>query len=148
MLTKKKAKGEFGKEDLISEIQTEIHSKKYVEGKDISRYKIDTIRFLEWKTDRCPNKVRRPTFEELYHGKKILRGAIPEGVIDINDIFTNHSIIIFKRFIDLKGINNRTIQNSIKKHNNISRAELEKNQKIFLMNIYLLLLTRLLLTAI
>ncbi|RLG26262.1 hypothetical protein DRN76_01630 [Methanosarcinales archaeon] len=37
------AKGEFKKEDLISEIKTNIHIKKYVEGKNISRYQIENI---------------------------------------------------------------------------------------------------------
>jgi len=122
----KTAKNEFKKEDLISEIRTDIHIKKYVEGKNISRYEIKKVRYIEWGTDRVPNKVSRPTFEELYQGKKIIRGGMVEGVIDNKDIVTNHSILIFKRFVDLKGINNRSIQNSITKHNLHSRKELEK----------------------
>src|SRR5690606_27981639 len=34
----KKAKGEFTKDDLINETFTEIHCRKYIEAKDISRY--------------------------------------------------------------------------------------------------------------
>jgi len=123
------AKGEFGKEDLISNIYTKIHSKKYIEGKDVKRYTIETIKYLEWGTERCPDGIARKTFPELYTGKKILRGTIVEGILDIAGLICNHSLIVFKRFVDLKGINNRSILTSIKKHNNLPRAKLEKISK-------------------
>lgn len=37
------------KADLISPICDDIHSKKYIEGKDIEPYRIKRIRFLEWE---------------------------------------------------------------------------------------------------
>jgi len=89
----------------------------------------DGIRYLEWGTERVPLKVSRPTFEELYIGKKIIRGRLSEGIIDSQNIITNDSNLIFKLFSDLKGVNNRSIQNSIKKHNSLSREKLEKISK-------------------
>ena len=62
----KTAKGEFGKDDLISDIKTEINSKEYVEGKYLKSYQISAIKYLEWNTERVPKKIRRPTFPELY----------------------------------------------------------------------------------
>jgi len=120
------AKGEFTKEDIISDKSTAIHEKIYVEGKDLERFRIRKFRYMEWNTDRVPSKISRPTFEELYHGKKILRGRVTEGIIDNQNIINNDSILVFKRYIDLKGIENNSIRNSLKKHNNLPREELEE----------------------
>ncbi|SUB97327.1 hypothetical protein [Prevotella nigrescens] len=68
----KKAKGEFRKDDLISETYDEIHSRKYIEAKDIDKYRVKRVRYLEWNTERCPDKLRRPTFRELYNRPKLL----------------------------------------------------------------------------
>ena len=51
----KKAKGEFKKKDLISELKTEIHTKPYIEGKNIeigfnNRYLLDALKACN--TDR------------------------------------------------------------------------------------------------
>ncbi|KKL45776.1 hypothetical protein LCGC14_2352250, partial [marine sediment metagenome] len=40
------AKGEFVKEDLLSDIPSEIHKKKYIEGKDIDKFKIKRTRYI------------------------------------------------------------------------------------------------------
>ncbi|MBX3045077.1 MAG: N-6 DNA methylase, partial [Candidatus Kapabacteria bacterium] len=124
-----KSKGEFSKDDLISEFQDEIHSRMYVEGKNIKRYKIDEYKFLEWNTDRVPNKLRRPTFPELYQGDKILRGRVTEGLFDNTGIICNDSIVVFKKYLDLEGINNLSINNSITKNGNRKRNELEEISK-------------------
>lgn len=72
----KKSEGEFVKADLISPICDDIHSKKYIEGKDIEPYHIKRIRFLEWGTKRCPNELSRPTFPQLYTNEKLLINAL------------------------------------------------------------------------
>ena len=46
----KTAKGEFTKDDLISDEQSEIYKMKYIEGKNTSRFKIENLRFFEWDT--------------------------------------------------------------------------------------------------
>ena len=113
----KTAKGEFTKDDLISDSYSNINSKMYIEGKNIQRYKINKIRYLEWNTDRCPNQIARKTFIELYQGKKVFCGTIVEGLIEYNEIICNHSLIVLKRFIDLKEVNNKSILSSISKNN-------------------------------
>jgi adenine-specific DNA-methyltransferase len=105
----KKYKGEFKKADLISEHRDKIHNRPYVEGKDLSRFHTKRIRFLEWDTDRVPKKISRPTFIELYTGEKIIRGSFTDGVFDRNQLCSNHSNYILKRYIDLKGIANKSI---------------------------------------
>jgi hypothetical protein len=113
----KTAQGEFVKDDLISDIRDEIHCKEYVEGKNIEAYHIDKIRFIEYNTYRVPNKLSRPTFRDLYKGDKILRGRVTKGTFDNTGIVCNDSIVVLKRFCDLKNINERSISVSISKNN-------------------------------
>ncbi len=119
------AKGEFAKDDLISFVETKINSRPFIEGKDLKRYEIEQIKFLEWDTERVPSKLRRATFPELYQGNKILRGAVTQGTFDDTGIICNHGVIIFKLFNDLKGVEQRSIGTAIKRHNGHTREEVE-----------------------
>ncbi len=137
----KDAKGEFVKDDLISDTKDYIHCKEYVEGKAIKAYKIEQIKYIEYNTDRVPDKLRRPTFRQLYDGEKILRGRVTQGTYDDSEIVCNDSIMVMKRFVDLRGINERSINVSISKNNlklsskktleliNKKRQELEKTSQ-------------------
>lgn len=124
----KKAKGEFRKDDLISETYDEIHSRKYIEAKDIDKYQVKRVRYLEWNTERCPDKLRRPTFRELYNRPKLLinRLGFLEVHLDMDTHFL-HSDSMFSAVLwkDLKGVNNKSISSSIKKFCKHTRAEME-----------------------
>lgn len=122
----KKAKGEFTKDDLISDVKTNIHIKRYIEGKDIEKYQVNRSRYLEWNTSRVPKKLRRPTFPNLYDRPKIMRGRVTEGIYDDSGLVCNDSIVLFVRFTDLKGVNNNSIAISVQKFNSSLRGELEK----------------------
>ena len=122
----KKAKGEFSKDDLISDKPTKINKKPYVEAKYIGRYKINKVKYLEWDTDRCPAKIRRPTFPELYIHPKIIRGATVDGTYDEGALVCNHSINVMVTYNSLKAVSNRSIENSIKKWTDKPRKELEE----------------------
>ena len=113
----KTAQGEFVKDDLISDIKDNIHCKEYVEGKNIDAYSINKIKFIEYNTDRVPDRLSRPTFRDLYKGDKILRGRVTKGTFDNTGIVCNDSIIVFKRFCDLKNTDERSISVSISKNN-------------------------------
>ena len=65
-------RSQFRKDDLISETYDEIHSRKYIEAKDIDKYRVKRVRYLEWNTERCPDNLSRPTFRELYNCPKLL----------------------------------------------------------------------------
>jgi len=119
------AKGEFSKDDLISNQKGEIHNTEFVEGKDLDFYKFKNIKYLEYNTERVPNKIRRPTFRELYIGPKLLRGSVTPATFDNKTTLCNHGVIVFKRFIELKGITNNSITNSVTKNNNVKREDLE-----------------------
>ncbi|MCW3134805.1 MAG: Eco57I restriction-modification methylase domain-containing protein [Methanophagales archaeon] len=122
----KKAKEEFSKDDLISDKPTRINKRPYVEAKYIGRYKINKVKYLEWDTDRCPAKIRRPTFPELYSHPKLIRGRTTEGVYDESGLVCNESACVFVLFNSLKDVSNRSMENSIKKWTDKTRKELEE----------------------
>jgi len=129
-------KGEFVKDDLISEKKDKIHSKSYVEGKCVNKYVIKNIKYLEWDSKRVPSKLRRPTFPELYTPEKILMGGMTGGIYDCSGLLCNHSIIVSVLWKDLKNIKNRSIDGSIKKDFGIKniysfRNNLEENSDCF-----------------
>ena len=124
----KSAKGEFKKEDLISDIQDNIPRRQYIEAKDIVKYAITRIRYLEYGTDRSPTKLTRPTFNELYEPMKLMFNVLGElsGTMDNEKLVHNHSLIACVLWKDLHGVENKSIASSIKKYSIMSRSEMEK----------------------
>ena len=124
----KDAKGAFKKEDLISDSYDTIHCRKYIEAKDIDKYQVKRVRYLEWDTERCPDKLRRPTFRELYDCPKLLinRLGILKVYLDMDTHFL-HSDSMFCAVLwkDLNGIYNKSISSSIKKFCKYNRVEME-----------------------
>jgi adenine-specific DNA-methyltransferase len=123
------AKGQFVKADLISEFETKTFCRKYVEAKNIDRYEINKIRFLEWNTLRVPKLISRPTFQELYECNKILINKIGQlkATYDDNDLLCDQTIRIAVLWKDLTDVQNKSIKNSIKRYSSHSREELENN---------------------
>ena len=124
----KNAQGAFKKEDLISDSYDAIHCRKYIEAKDIDKFQVKRVRYLEWNTERCPDKLRRPTFRELYDCPKLLINRL--GVLKVYldmDIHYLHSDSMFCAVLwkDLKGVNNKSISSSIKKFCKYNRADME-----------------------
>lgn len=123
----KVARGAFIKEDLISLTEDDIHCRAYVEAKDIDRYIVNRIRYLEYNTERCPSQLSRPTFPELYNTPKILTNKIGplKAQIDYNNLLcdqTNRICVLWK---DLHGVDNNSISGSVKKYSTMSREEME-----------------------
>ena len=124
----KDAKGAFKKEDLISDTYDEIHSRKYIEAKDIDKYQVKRVRYLEWNTERCPDKLRRPTFRELYDCPKLIMnclGTINVTIDDDEHFLHNHSIYCAILWKELKGVSNKSISSSVKKFCKYNRTEME-----------------------
>lgn len=119
-------KGAFTKDDLISFEKNKINSKEFVEGKDLGFYRFKNKKYLEWNTKRVPSQLSRSTFNELYEGPKIMRGRVTPATYDYEGTVCNDGVLVFKRFIDLKGINNKSINGSIKKNNSKKRSDLEE----------------------
>ncbi len=128
--------GEFIKDDLISETKDKIHTKPYIEAKWIRKYVIDKVKYLEWNTERVPQKIRRPTFPELYTPEKIMMGGMTGAIYDSSGLLCNHSITVSVLWKDLNGVTNRSIEGSIKKDFKIKdirnfRQNLEENSDKF-----------------
>ena len=125
----KETKGKFVKADLISETQDEIHCKKYIEGKDLEKYEIKRIRYLEYNTKRVPDKLSRPTFEELYTNQKLLINSLGDLKVAIDtekDFYCEQQVRMALLWKDLHGVENKSISSSIKKFSTLSREEMEK----------------------
>lgn len=129
-------KGEFTKDDLISDFKDKKHPKAYVEGKWIKRYEVEKVKYLEWETERSPKKLVRPTFSELYTPEKIMLGGMTGAIIDKSGLLCNHSITVSVLWKELDKVNNRSITGSIQKDFKIKevfefRKTLEENSNKF-----------------
>jgi len=135
-----KAKGQFKKDDLISETCDDKHPRKYIEAKDYSRYSIDRVRFIEYGTKRSPAKWHRLRFIEWYDIPKIFTNRLGKlkATLDIhNNVIHNDSIIGLGLWKDLQGVDNNSISGSIKKYSHLSRQEMgELSEQV---NLYYLL---------
>ena len=129
----------FTKVDLISEMEDNVHWKKFIEAKDIEKYSINRIRYLEYGTKRCPSKVRRQTFPELYSTKKLLfnrLGSLQVVVDKKGNYATSDAMFVAILWEDLHGVENKSITASIKKFSHYTRNEMEKfSEKINLLYI-------------
>lgn len=127
-----KDKGGFKKKDLISLDRDPIHSKKFIEGKDIEPFKVKRIRYLEWNTERCPNKVSRPTFEELYVSPKLLFNCLGELKVSIDEIgqyYCEQAIRVAVPWYELREVCNNSIMLVVKKYTRFSREKMEQLSK-------------------
>jgi type I restriction enzyme M protein len=64
----------FGREDILARQRSDIHTKPFVEGKDIKSFTLARWQWLEWGTNRVPDLLYRQTFPELYTSPKIIVG--------------------------------------------------------------------------
>ncbi|HAT81076.1 MAG TPA: hypothetical protein DCS17_06715, partial [Flavobacterium sp.] len=128
----KSAKGEFSKDDLLSDTYNEKNCRKYLDAKDIERYNVKKIRYLEYNTERVPDKLRRPTFRELYEQPKLMFNRLGnlQVYFDENTKYL-HSDSMFSAVLwkDLNGINNKSISASVKRYSRFGRNEMEKLSK-------------------
>jgi hypothetical protein len=128
----KTEKGLFTKEDLISGTPDAIHCRKYIEAKDIEKYRVKNIRYLEYNTERCPGKLRRQTFRELYEKPKLMFNRLGNltVILDSKTKFL-HSDSMFSAVLwnDLKGIANKSISASVKRYSRLPRNEMESLSK-------------------
>lgn len=142
----KKAEGEFGLKDVVSNEKDGLHPKPFVEGKYLARWLPDTHKWLEWGTARAPALFRRRTFPELYEvEEKLISISMGAGVeklrivYDNQKLYHNHSAWSFVLWHDLAGVSNRSIQKQTryrdeKQNPNLpKREDLEKTSRRFSM---------------
>lgn len=120
--------GEFTKDDLISITKDELHCKQYIEAKDVEKFKVKRIRYLEFNSERCPSKVSRPTFPEFYEVPKIILNRLGNSIAHIDfggEYIHNHSLVGAVLWKDLHKVENKSITSSIKKFSKMPREEME-----------------------
>ncbi|MDQ5823405.1 MAG: protein kinase [Chloroflexota bacterium] len=124
----RKAHGQFKAEDLVSDTRDSAHPKPYVEGKDILRWGVSRIRYLEYGTQRAPKLFSRPTFAELHDTKeRLIASRMTQGVplvtYDDQQLYSNHTAIIFVPWHALRGVQNKSIKKTAKYEREVGRAE-------------------------
>jgi len=117
-----KYRDDFTKDDLISSSPSEIHTHLYSEGKDLNRYDITELKFVAYDTNI--QRMKRPRFRELFENPKLMISLSGFATAQINQnepfdgwVYCNHSIILALRWIQLKGIYNRSIDKSLPSKN-------------------------------
>lgn len=127
--------GAFKADDLFSGSKDAIHPKQFIFGKDILKWYIRNLRFLEWGTKRAPAQFRRPTFPQLYAAKEKLiavrtPGAEPKVFYDNNYLHFDASSIGFVPWYLLKGVVNKSITKTVKYRRQDSFGDREEREKI------------------
>lgn len=120
-------KFKFKKDDLLSDSRTKINTRKFTEGKYLEKYKITKSLFVEWGTERCPAKLVRPTFPELYIPNKLLLSRQKRiAAYSSEGHICDNTIIVAILANDLKDVDNTNIK---KYYTNLStgRKQIEKN---------------------
>lgn len=112
-------RGLFTTEDVLSAAKDKIHPKRFVLGKDVLKWYLRNVRFLEWGTSRAPSKFSRPTFKELQDAKEKLiavrtPGAIPKVIYDNESLHYDASSVGFVAWHLLKGVVNKSISKTSK----------------------------------
>lgn len=121
----------FKKTDLLSDTKDEIHKKLYTEGKYLERYCINKNNFLEYDTDRCPKRLVRPTFPELYPIDKLLLSRQKKvGAISFENHYCDNTIIMAIPAHNLKTVDNNSIRKYYKNINK-DRLQVESKSKDF-----------------
>lgn len=113
-------KGAFSIDDLITDRPDSLHNAPFAGSKDVTHFGISNIRYLEYGAGtRVPDKVRRPTFPELYERPKLMAAefggfAFDDGQWDAAGFLKcNHSVFLMVRWCDLTGVDNKAIRNDL-----------------------------------
>ena len=133
----KRAEGEFGLKDVVSDEKDEFHPKPFVEGKYLDRWVPATLKWLEWGTERAPALFRRRTFLELYEvEEKLISISISASaeklrvVYDDAKLYHNHSAWSFVPWHALEGVRNRSIQKQTRYRDEKPKPELPKREDL------------------
>ena len=120
--------GEFTTEDVLSAVRDAKHPKRFVLGKDIMKWALRNVRFLEWGTARAPGLFSRPTFPELHGAKEKLvavrtPGTMPKVVYDNDSLHFDASSVGLVPWHLLCGVRNRSITKSAKYRDELKYKE-------------------------
>lgn len=133
----REVQGAFELSDLVSDVQDELHSKPFVEGKHLARWLPTTKKWLEWGSDRAPAQFRRPTFPALYEvPEKLISVDMAAGVARLKvayddcQLYHNHSAWCFVPWHLLHDVRNKSMQKSARYTDEKPRPELPQREAL------------------
>ncbi len=130
-----KYRGEFVKNDLLSEAQDLVHPMPYIEGKHIRDIIPERVLYLEYgPCTRNPARVMEPRFPEMFENQKLIFGKTSGVILDQNKLWCDQSgrvAVPFHYLLDCD-------QRSVRKQLETALAEESKCYNLC----YLLLLAR------
>ena len=114
----KKAPGEFKMADLLYARRTPVHSRRFVQGKQLSKWAVGNHDWIEWGTRRAPALFRRQTFPEMWGVREKLLAVRTPGrnlgqmrvALDDRMMCHNESVVAFVPWHALTGVSNRSIR--------------------------------------
>ncbi len=120
--------GEFTTNDCLSATKNTTHPKPFVQGKDLVKWWVRRIWYLEWGTKRAPSRFSRPTFGELHEATEKLvavrtPGPEPKVIYDANLLHFDASSVGFVPWHYLRGVRNKSIRKTAKYRNEVKRNE-------------------------
>lgn len=104
----------FGRDDLVSEVRDDVHTRIYVSSRGVLRGGVGRTQWLEYgEHTRCPSRVSRPTFPELYDRSKIMFGTFTGVAVDDGSLggflTASDSVRVAVRWELLEGVTNRSL---------------------------------------
>lgn len=107
----------FGRDDLVAEARDAVHTRMYIGSRGVLRGGVGRAQWLEYGAHtRCPSRVSRPTFPQLYDRDKVMFGAFTGVAVDDGTaggwFVVPHTVRIAVKWCDLEGVNQRTLDDA------------------------------------
>ena len=121
--------------DLVQETRDHKHPKKWVESKDLTRWFIHRVRYLEWGTARAPARFESKTFPELYEvPEKLLTKDISVAGIEVaydpHQCIPSHTAYCCVPWRNLSGVRNRSIKKQTRYSDEMQRPDLPQREEL------------------
>jgi DNA-binding transcriptional ArsR family regulator len=104
----------FGRDDLVADHPDDIHTQPYLDSREVKRGGVGRIQWLEYgEHTRCPSRVSRPTFPELFRSPKVMFGGFTGVAVDDGSIISFLMVVdkvrVAVRWIHLAAVENRSL---------------------------------------
>lgn len=104
----------FTRDDLVTDHRDELHSRPYLGSREVKRGGFGPVQWIEFgEAGRCPSRVDRPTFPELFERPKVMFGEFTGIAVDPGGddgfIIVSHAVNIAVRWCLLADVTNRSI---------------------------------------
>lgn len=111
---KRIAHKKFRREDLVADRPDSVHTRPYLDPRELLHGGIGRPAWIEYgEHTRCPKRVSRPTFPELYDRPKIMFGTFTGVAVDDGSVFgyqiVSHSVTLAILWHLLEGVENRAL---------------------------------------